>query len=461
MRTIDSGSRAKARRCWAKTATKRDAYTSSTPPSNEGEDHSPPKVPDGAILASLPITGGSQDLKESLAVYWSEEPSNSTARFAYVMIHGRMRDGNDYWTTMNDALTSAVKANYRNAFSSSIVVAPQFYSTRFNSGQYSSNQLGWDDTNTWQAGEKASHPQGTDVTSFDALDTFIDEFTDRSKYPAMEKIVFVGHGGGGQLLNRYAIVGKDAPEGSPVTIRWISGDPSSSPYFTEQRPLNDTSVADKKTCPLYNTWRYGFDNFTGTQQGLKTPQEYFGQASKRDVRYIVGYQDTSSDGDQECMAKLQGGVARRDRNLSWWRYINTLARTNEDLTGFPGSFQGQEALPDWSGLSGGTLNHKLTVVRDADHDAAEVFGSDEGRSVLFDDDGQVALGWRPSGWVQRKSMGSSSSSSSSSTPTSSSERSSSSSTSDGGTSAMARLVTPWMLVLTLLTLAILGSVLGI
>jgi hypothetical protein len=46
------------------------------------------------------------------------------------------------------------------------------------------------------------------LTSFDALDALVAEFADSSKYPAMKNITFVGHGGGGQLNQRYAMVAK-------------------------------------------------------------------------------------------------------------------------------------------------------------------------------------------------------------------------------------------------------------
>jgi pimeloyl-ACP methyl ester carboxylesterase len=76
------------------------------------------------------------------------------------------------------------------------------------SQQYSANELAWGDTNAWQAGDIANHPTGTQLTSFDALDALVDEFSDLTKYPAMKNITVVGHGGGGQLNQRYAMVAK-------------------------------------------------------------------------------------------------------------------------------------------------------------------------------------------------------------------------------------------------------------
>lgn len=359
---------------------------------SEGEAHDEIVAPKGSIFTGLHV-GGDGD---QVAAYWSDDPNNSSATHAYIMIHGRLRDGDKYWTTMNDILQSAIDDNVPGADEHAIVVAPQFFSTKYNSGQYGKHVLAWGDVNAWQAGEVATHPKGTQQTSFDALDALVNEFMDASKYPDMKNVTVVGHGGGGQLNQRYAMMAEPAAN-SAVHIRYIHGDASSSAYFTNNRPksISDASKALPKRadCPWYNTWRYGFDNFTGTANGLKTPEQYFQQYITRDVISIVGYQDTKASGDTYCMAEMQGGTKRRDRNLAYWQYVNTLARTNEDLDGFPATF---DTLPDWSQISNNLITMRLVVVADAAHNAEEVFAGKEGRSALFFK--EVERGWRPKGW---------------------------------------------------------------
>ncbi len=119
--------------------------------------------PKGASLVSLPVTP-----EADVAVYWTRNPVNSTATNAFIMMHGKLRDGANYWGIMNEVLNTAVAEKYPNAFNTSIIAAPQFYSTRFNSGQYTSKQLAFADTNVWQASEAANHPRGCNVTTFDA-----------------------------------------------------------------------------------------------------------------------------------------------------------------------------------------------------------------------------------------------------------------------------------------------------
>ncbi|KAM0425480.1 hypothetical protein ACHAPT_009269 [Fusarium lateritium] len=205
----------------------------------------------------------------------------------------------------------------------------------------------------------------------------------------MKNVTIVGHGGGGQLVQRYAAVGKDAP--AHISVRYIHGDASSCAYFTPDRPIMGNKSPAAGTCEFLNTWRYGFDQFPGTADGRKSPKEYFKQYITRDVVSIVGYRDVKSNGDTSCMGEAQGGAKRRNRNLVWYRYINTLARTSENLEGFPARF---DDLPDWSFISNGSVNLRLSVVEDAAHDVDKVLQSKNGLSALFSD-GDVYPGWRP------------------------------------------------------------------
>lgn len=71
----------------------------------------------------------------------------------------------------------------------------------------------------------------------------------------MSKISFVAHGGGAQLVQRYAVMGNDNPDQSRLSVRYIVGDPSSMLYFTRDRPV----AVDVTTCPTFNNFRYGLE----------------------------------------------------------------------------------------------------------------------------------------------------------------------------------------------------------
>jgi pimeloyl-ACP methyl ester carboxylesterase len=142
---------------------------------------------------------------EEIAAYYTAGAKNKTATQAFVMIHGKLRDGDAYWTTMDTVLNSAIKDNTPGVDPNAIVIAPQFFSAELNSGQYTSDQLAWGDINTWQAGDVAVHPKGTKLNSFDALNALVASLADKSTYPALTNITVVGHGGGGQLIQRYSM----------------------------------------------------------------------------------------------------------------------------------------------------------------------------------------------------------------------------------------------------------------
>ena len=61
--------------------------------------------------------------------------------------------------------------------------------------------------------------------------------------------MLAGFSAGGQLVQRYAAVGK----GSDIDLRYVVGRPSSFLYFGAARPEATTGCAD------FNRWKYGLD----------------------------------------------------------------------------------------------------------------------------------------------------------------------------------------------------------
>lgn len=361
----------------------------------EGENHTAIEAPRGSQFVGIPIGGAG--MNEELAVYMTKDGVNMTATHAYIMIHGKVRNGAHYWKVLNRIVKKAAKAGTPGADTYSIIVAPEFFSARYNKGQYTSDMLAWGDINLWEAGDPAVHPKGTTVNAIDALDGLVRWFQNATIYPNIRNVTVVGHGGGGQLAQRFAAVGQ-ATSTDRVHVRYIHGDPSSGVYFTSDRAsMANQTLPTVEECPLYDTWRYGLNNYTSSISATLSAQQYFRQYTSRDVISIVGYLDLNNTGDNTCAARMQGGEFRRDRNLVWWRYINTLARTAEDLTGFPGVFA---SLPDWSNVTStpNQIATKLIVISDADHNVTEVFSSQDGQAALFTDASQLPTGWRPNGW---------------------------------------------------------------
>lgn len=58
-------------------------------PSHLHQAHGPIVAPSGSVFTSLNVGQGG----EQIAAYWTQNPKNNTATQAFIMIHGRMRDG--------------------------------------------------------------------------------------------------------------------------------------------------------------------------------------------------------------------------------------------------------------------------------------------------------------------------------------------------------------------------------
>jgi hypothetical protein len=48
----------------------------------------------------------------------------------------------------------------------------------------------------------------------------------------MKTITFLGHGGGAQVVQRYAVLGRENPAKKRISVRYVVADPSSMLYFT-------------------------------------------------------------------------------------------------------------------------------------------------------------------------------------------------------------------------------------
>lgn len=346
--------------------------------------HTPTAPPQGSVLASFTFGKNAQ-----LPVYWTENANSQSSTHVLIVIHGSLRDGDSYWAALNGIKEQQLAWGNENVDPNLIITAPMFYSTRFNSGLYTAQQLTWGDLNLWQMGAPSNHPNNTRISSFTAVSELIEHFSQRKLYPNMKNITLIGHSGGAQFVNRYASVVPTEPK--HVHVRYLVADPSSSMYFTPHRPITDPSYVNITNCTTFNDWRYGVNKFDITPYSGKSGKYYFRTYTRRDVINLNGLLDTELNGDQQCMALAQGGSQRIGRNLAWWKYINLLGGTDEDVSLFPGNFSD---MPDWGNMINDQFNVKLSVVANATHDVTEVFSSPQGVSAMFDSS-DINFGWRP------------------------------------------------------------------
>ena len=201
-------------------------------------------------------------------------------------------------------------------------------------------------------GEPAVGPAG--LSSFDAIDAIVARLADRSLFPKLTQVVIAGHSGGGQVVQRYAVVGHAdaALQRSGIHVRYVIANPSSYVYFSADRPVAMAS------CAGLNHWKYGMDG-RPAYAAKRSPQDFEKDYVRRDVIYLLGAKDTNpkhSALDKSCEAEAQG-PHRFARGHSYFDYLKNRNRSG--------------------------LRHHIHDVPDVGHQGSKMLTSACGLSALF------------------------------------------------------------------------------
>jgi hypothetical protein len=241
---------------------------------------------------------------------------------AVIVVHGRLRNAADYYRTAQHARTEAKEAGVDPG--STLLIAPQFLSTAdARAHDAPPDLLSWKG-NAWMGGADAV--TGAPVNSYAVLDAIARRLADRQRFPNLKTIVFAGHSGGAQVLQRYAIASEipDTLAQEGIDVRFVVANPSSYAYFDAQRPGADGEPAafDAARCPGFNTWKYGMQarpSFMLEQ----TPAELEARYAQRRIVYLVGGADNNPASvslDKSCAAQAQG-PQRFARAEGFFRYM--------------------------------------------------------------------------------------------------------------------------------------------
>ncbi|SDR54388.1 Alpha/beta hydrolase family protein [Burkholderia orbicola] len=233
----------------------------------------------------------------------------------FIVIHGTLRNADAYYASGRKVVDKAGSAG-----PGTMVVAPQFL-TRADIRAFSlpASTLAWTQEG-WKGGEPARQPGP--VSSFAALDALLAHFADRSLYPSLSTVVVIGHSAGAQLLQRYAVAGRegDALSRTGIAVRYVVANPSSYLYFDDERPNADALTGG--ACPRATEWKYG----------LKSAPPYVASQDVRDLEtryvarrvvYLLGQADTNPYThfiDRSCAAMAQGPY-RLARGLAYFDYL--------------------------------------------------------------------------------------------------------------------------------------------
>ncbi|MCA8082775.1 alpha/beta fold hydrolase [Burkholderia cenocepacia] len=233
----------------------------------------------------------------------------------FIVIHGTLRNADAYYASGHQVVEKAGAAG-----AGTMVVAPQFL-TRADVRAFSlpASTLAWTQEG-WKGGEPARQP--APVSSFAALDALLAHFADRRLYPSLSTVVVIGHSAGAQLLQRYAVAGRegDALARTGIAVRYVVANPSSYLYFDDERPNADALAGG--ACPRATEWKYG----------LKSAPPYVASQDVRDLEtryvarrvvYLLGQADTNPYThfiDRSCAAMAQGPY-RLARGLAYFDYL--------------------------------------------------------------------------------------------------------------------------------------------
>lgn len=211
----------------------------------------------------------------------------------------------------------------------------------------------------WSAGGDAQYPfkSRRSVSAFYVLDEMIKYFDDKERFPEMKSIVLVGHSMGGQMLTRYAAVGKDLDTNARLT-HWI-GNPSGYTWLNSYRPVYTPD------CPDYDDYREGYSNYEDYPMTYNTELVSEGSEAiiknfqSKQIAWARALQDMG-DHSSNCGANTTGA----NRNERFFNFVDWFRPSCEDPEG---------------------KNCDTVDLIDTSHNNGFMFNSPAGQSRLFHD----------------------------------------------------------------------------
>src|SRR5580704_3719178 len=326
-----------------------------------GEQHEPAVEIVASQVFSVTTPKGTAEMPFDVSMDWNQ-PHPKVTR-AVVMFHGKGRDVDGYYR----ATVKAAELAGGDAGSTSILVAPQFLNDEdARAHRLPAVVLRWRQ-GTWESGAESTGP--ISVSAYEVIDAIMAHLSGRRLFPNLKTIVLAGHSGGGQAMQRYAVVGgaeRAAPSG--IHVRYVVANPSSYLYFSDERPqFNGQSLRFEKAsgdeCHNFNHWKYG---------PLDVHEEYVKQIAaagwqgledafaQKDVVYLLGTADVDpheKDLDVSCAGESEGPT-RFLRGQAYYAWLH------------------KRHASAW--------NQRMWFVPDVAHSGTKMFTSDCGVAALFE-----------------------------------------------------------------------------
>lgn len=314
------------------------------------------EILDGDITFQIPIFC-SHDL----------DAANPSIRRVVVVIHGAVRNADEYFRNMTVAakLAGAQK-------DTTMILAPQFLIEVDIARHKLGDEITFWNEQSWKQGYRCEPvgplAQEGGVSSYRVMDAILERLSAPEVLPNLTRIIIAGHSAGGQFVNRYAagsLIGETLDRRG-IHIRYIIANPSTYLYFTPERrapgKMDQFTIPDSEAHPGYNRYHYGLDNLNEYMRGNSADQLASRYASQ-EVIYLLGGEDNDPDGemlDKEPGALIQGSH-RLERGLVYYNYL---------IHTFGEEFK---------------QNQIVRVIPNVGHDHAAIFQSEAGRESIFGD----------------------------------------------------------------------------
>jgi len=248
----------------------------------------------------LEVGAGEQaDLPLYLSQDWTRPQPGITR--AVLVLHGRQRDAHRYWHTARMALARSGLPR-----AAVLLIVPQFLDDADVLARGLPPQILHWSAGGWMAGLPAHGPRP--LSSFDALDAIMARLADRGLLPGLRHVVIAGHSAGGQLAQRYAVLGRGPAvlQKAGIGLRFVVANPSSYAYFDARRPV----PVDPEACPGFDRWKYGLQDLPPYAGRPAPAADVLAAAyAARRIIYLLGDADIDPQQpalDRRCAAAAQG-----------------------------------------------------------------------------------------------------------------------------------------------------------
>jgi hypothetical protein len=287
-----------------------------------------------------------------LPIFLSRDWSQPLPDIERVVIiqHGHGRNAPGYYKGGLRAQARAGAAGTR-----SMIIAPDFVAEADVSAFQLEPSVLRFQPSAFESAGPAIAPQS--ISSFAVYDALLAKLADRHIFPNLRTIVVAGHSEGGQMVQRYAIVGHGdaAVVRAGIQVRYVVANPGTFAYFSADRP----EPASAATCPRFNQWKYGLTDLPAYAAGRSVGNLEADYVS-RHVIYLFGALDTDPndpDLNKSCMAEAQG-PNRWARGHAFVAYLKA--------------------------RDAGAPNHSVYEVDGVGHNGSKMFSSPCGLTALFD-----------------------------------------------------------------------------